>query len=68
MTEKIEQLKEELCREFRKECSDITVKVTFTINAYGGFYTQIEERTSEGLKLEGISMRNLKGEWISPKL
>ena len=63
MTDKIEELKTALRNELKKELSDETVKVTFTLNSYG-FYTQIEERTAESLKDENVSMRNLKGEWI----
>ena len=64
MTDKIEELKTALKNELRKELSNETVKVTLTLNSYG-FYTQVQERTSESLKLEGISMRNLKGDWIN---
>lgn len=59
----VERLKYELSAAIRKSCSDLTVKVTLTINAYG-IYTQYEERDAESLKTEGISMRNLKKEWI----
>ncbi len=63
MTDKIEQLKTALRNELKKELSDETVKVTFTLNSYG-FYTQIEGRTAESLRDENVSMRNLRGEWI----
>jgi len=63
MNDKIEELKTALRNELKKELSDETVKVTFTLNSYG-FYTEIQERTAESLKDEGITMKNLKGDWV----
>ena len=63
MSYKIEELKRELRKAYQEELTDLTVCVKLTLNSYG-FYTQIEERTADSLKDEGISMRNLKREWI----
>ena len=63
MTDKVKRLKNELREALIEAYSDETVWVTLTLNAYG-FYTQVEERTAESLKEEGISMRNISKEWI----
>ena len=44
-------------------CSDLTTVVTVSVNCEG-YSTEIQERIPESLKREGISMRNLKGEFI----
>ena len=63
MTDKVKRLKQELRTALIEAYGDETVSVHLTLNSYG-FYTQTNERTAESLKSEGISMRNLKGEWI----
>ena len=63
MSKEIEELKYKLRQAYKKEMNDNTVRITLTLNAYG-FVTEIDERESESLKLEGVSTRNLKGEWI----
>jgi hypothetical protein len=66
MSARIEDLKAKLRQAFRDEMSEETVEVVLTLNAYG-FYTNIRQRSADGLKDEGISMRNLKGDWIIDK-
>lgn len=63
MTDKVKRLKNELRDALIEAYSNETVCVNLTLNAYG-FYTQVEERTAESLKNEGISMRNISKEWI----
>ena len=61
--EKIEQKLKEL----RELCvfgsSKETVHISFHLNSYG-WNTKIEERSADSLSDEGISMRNLKGDFI----
>ena len=63
MTDKVKKLKAELRTALIEAYGDETTSVTLTLNGYG-FYTQTSERTAESLKEEGISMRNIKGQWI----
>jgi hypothetical protein len=63
MNKRIEELKAELKAELRKECNNETVLVVLELNSYG-FNTTYEERSSDSLKSEGISMKNIRGEWI----
>ena len=63
MNKEIENLKAELEKACKEHLSDETVKVTFELNSYG-FYTRIEERSADSLKHDGVSMKNLKGNWI----
>lgn len=44
-------------------CSDLTTVVTVNVNCEG-YSTKIHERSPESLKRDGISMRNIKGEFI----
>lgn len=63
MTTKIDQklaeLKELLC----DELSDTTTYVEIFINSQG-INVNTTQRTPEELKRDGVSMRNIKGEWI----
>lgn len=43
---------------------DETVGASFFLNA-NGWNTSIEERSADSLRNEGISMRNLKGDFIN---
>lgn len=63
MTDKVKRLKNELREALIEAYSDENVCIRLTLNAYG-FYTEVEERTAESLKEEGISMRNISKEWI----
>ena len=63
MTDKVKKLKAELRTALIEAYGDETTSVTLTLNGYG-FYTQTSERTAESLKEEGLSMRNIKGQWI----
>ncbi len=58
---------EQKLKELRELCqlgaSKETVHISFNLNVYG-WDTKIRERTPESLKDEGISMKNLKGDWI----
>jgi len=63
MTNKVKRLKNELRQALIEDYSDETVCIRLTLNAYG-FYTEVEKRTAESLKNEGISMRNISKEWI----
>tara|TARA_R110000787_G_scaffold181794_1_gene293822 strand:+ start:365 stop:559 length:195 start_codon:yes stop_codon:yes gene_type:complete len=63
MTDKVKKLKAELRTALIEAYGDETTSITLTLNAYG-FYTQTSERTSESLKGEGISMRNINKQWI----
>lgn len=44
-------------------CSDLTTSVSVHINCQG-YNTEVKERTPESLRKDGISMRNIKGEFI----
>ncbi len=63
MNKKINELAEQLRQEIIKESSDRTVFVSLNIN-FQGCNFEIEQRTPYSLKMEGISMRNLKGVFI----
>ncbi len=63
MSKKIEKLRAELYKAYQDDSSDNTVKVTLTFTS-SGFNTEIEGRTRESLRDEGISMKNLKNEYI----
>ena len=58
---------EKKLKELRELCqlgsSSETTLISFELNAYG-WNTKIQERTADSLKSEGISMKNLKGEFI----
>ncbi len=56
---KLEELRELLILLNNKE----TVGVTFFLNS-NGWNTEIQDRSSDSLKNEGISMRNIKGDFI----
>lgn len=61
--DKVEQKIKELQEVLKKELSDETICVELFFNCQG-YKLSINERTSEQLKANGISMRNLKGEFI----
>lgn len=54
----------ELHTALKENCSPNTVKVTVTFTAEG-FSTHHEDRTAESLKRDFISMRNMKGDFIT---
>jgi hypothetical protein len=60
---KIEQKLNELRELCQSGLSKETIHVSFNLNSYG-WNTEIQERTAKSLKDEGISMKNIKGEWI----
>ena len=60
ITNKIDELRELL----RAEMPDITTRVEIVFTAQS-CNIQITDRTTEELKRDGISMRNLKGDFIS---
>ena len=64
MTDKVKKTKNELREALIEAYSDETVCIRLTLNAYG-FYTEVEERTAESLKEEGISVRNISKKWIN---
>ena len=61
-----EQIEEKL-KELRELClfeaNDETVHISFNLNSQG-WSTEITERNHQSLLNDGISMRNIKGEWI----
>lgn len=60
ITNKIDELRELL----RAEMPEITTRVEIVFTAQS-CNIQITDRTAEELKRDGISMRNLKGDFIS---
>lgn len=61
--EKIEQKLKELRELCQFGSTEDTVHIQFNLNSYG-WKTEIRKRSAESLKEEGISMKNIKGEWI----
>lgn len=61
--EQIEQKLKELRELCQLGASKETVHISFHLNSYG-WNTEIQERTAESLKNEGITMRNLKGDFV----
>lgn len=61
-----EQIENKL-KELRELCnfgaSKETASITFFINS-DGWNTEIQERSADSLKNDGISMKNIKGDWI----
>jgi len=47
--------------------SDYTVSVTIRFN-YEGYEISTKQRTPKSLKKAGISMRNIKGQWIESEV
>jgi uncharacterized protein (DUF488 family) len=66
MTAKINSAVESLVEALREESSEHMVTFRLFVNCQG---TRVEtyERTPEQLKAQGISMRNLRGEFIKKK-
>lgn len=53
--------------ELQKACVDVCGELTTSVNVYityQGYTIEIEDHTPESLQNEGISMRNIQGEWI----
>ncbi len=65
MTPKIRESIDNLVDALRKESSETAVSFRLFVN-YEGQTIEVEERTAEGLKAAGISMRNLRGDFIRP--
>lgn len=63
MTTKINEKLEELKEVIKQELDDRVVYVKIFINAQG-IDMNVYHRTPEELKREGISMRNIKGDFI----
>lgn len=63
MNELIEQKLKELRELCQLEASRETVHISFQLNSYG-WNIEIQERTAENLKDKGITMKNLKGDWV----
>ena len=61
--EKIEQKLKELRDLCVFGASNETASVSFFLNSEG-WNTEIQKRSADSLKRDGISMRNIKGEWI----
>jgi hypothetical protein len=64
MNDKISKLAEELRQAIIESTNEITVSASIFINSQGCNF-EINERSPESLKQDGISMRNLKGDFIS---
>jgi hypothetical protein len=47
----------------KETCSETTVSVNISFS-HTGFNTEIYERTAEGLRSDGITTMNLRGEFI----
>lgn len=63
MTQEINQKIQELREIFSREVSKNVTSITVFINSQGA-KIEINQRTPKQLKQEGISMRNVAGEWI----
>jgi hypothetical protein len=63
MTTKINEKLEELKEVIKQELNDNVTSVNISINAQG-IDMSVYHRTPEELKREGISMRNIKGDFI----
>ena len=63
MIDKVSKAIEELRRVLKSELSKCAVEVNIRVTSQG-FDMGVEERSAEGLKKEGISIRNIQGEWI----
>ena len=61
--EQVEQKLKELRELCQLGASKETVHILFHLNSYG-WNTEIQERTADSLKNEGITMRNLKGDFV----
>lgn len=61
--EKIEQKVKELFGVLQQELSTNTTSVNVFFNAYG-YKLEINERTAGQLRMDGISMKNIHGEFI----
>ena len=64
MNDKISKKAEELRQVIIESASELTVSASVFINSHGCNF-EITERTPESLKADGISMRNLKGDFIT---
>ena len=63
MNDRIHEIMEELRKELIANTSDLVVSVDIHLNCQGISFT-VSERSPEGLERDGISRRNLKGEFI----
>lgn len=66
MNQEIQAAIDNLAQVVRKNASDTTVAFNLFIN-YREAEAEFRTKTPEGLKTDGISMRNLKGEFIGTK-
>lgn len=64
MNEVCAKLVEELVRHLRYSARGTTVSFSLVVNCEG-FSVETSDRTPEDLKASGISMRNLRGEFIT---
>ena len=60
---KIEQKVKELFEVLQQELSTNTTSVNVFFNSYG-YKLEINERTARQLQIDGISMKNIQGEFI----
>ena len=63
MNDAIHKAIENLHDVLNSELSNTCVHVEVSINCHG-YEMQTRTKTKDQLKLEGISMKNIKGEWV----
>lgn len=63
MSEELFQAIKSLQSVIEKEASATTTAVRLYLNCEG-YDIEYQTRTAEALKLSGVSMRNIRGEWI----
>ena len=63
MSEKLDEALKKVREILKNECSNEAVAVTIFFNSYG-YNVEVETRSPESLKRDGISMKNLRGLFI----
>lgn len=63
MSDKVSEAIEVMTEVLKSELSKCTISVEIVVTAQG-FNVGVQERSADGLKRDGISMRNIQGEWI----
>jgi hypothetical protein len=63
MNDKVEEAMHELHRVAREESSEECISFQVFINCNGISY-EANHRDAESLRKDGVSMRNLRGDWI----